>query len=224
MTKCDHGFTLSAEIKLKDMNSTDKRYILSSGGDQVGASGLAVYLWHGDLICSTKKDNVLWSTRHKLDVNAGEWHVYQVSWNKKDGFIVYLDGKVFMSHSIQLPNPAQPTVYPLYIANAPNSTYSSTQMDVRNLFTWSASRDSLIGQGCITEYSTVPQSSSTHFSKIFVTISTTPTTTPVQSTTSDTTNWTTLLMMSSNKPLVLISTDIIKNTSKSYLKVYLKDL
>ncbi|XP_061171667.1 uncharacterized protein LOC133181143 [Saccostrea echinata] len=149
MTKCDHGFTLSAEIKLKDMNSTDKRYILSSGGDQVGASGLALYLWHGDLYCSTKKDNYIWTAKQKLNIKAGEWHIYQVSWNKKDGFIVYLDGKVFMSHSIKLPNPDQPTVYPLYIANAPNSTYSSTQMDVRNLYTWSASRDSLIGQGCI---------------------------------------------------------------------------
>ncbi|XP_062591670.1 uncharacterized protein LOC134253173 [Saccostrea cucullata] len=116
MTKCDHGFTLSAEIKLKDMNSTDKRYIFSSGGDQVGASGLALYLWHGDLYCSTKKDNFIWTAKQKLDVKAGEWHIYQVSWNKKDGFIVYLDGKVFMSHSIKLPNPDQPSVYPLYIA------------------------------------------------------------------------------------------------------------
>lgn len=150
MTKCEHGFTLSAEIKLMDTNSTHKRYIFSSGGDQVGASGLALYLWHGELYCSTKKDNLIWTAKQKLNVSAGEWHTYQVSWNKKDGFIVYLDGKEFMSHSIKLPNPSQPTVYPLYIASAPNNTHSSTLMDVKNLFTWSASRDSLIGQGCIT--------------------------------------------------------------------------
>lgn len=150
MTKCEHGFTLSAEIKLMDLNSTDKRYIFSSGGDQVGASGLALYLWHGELYCSTKKDNFMWTAKQKLNVKVGEWHTYQVSWNKKDGFIVYLDGKEFMSHSIKLPNPDQPTVYPLYIASAPNHTFSSTAMEVKNLFTWSASRDSLIGQGCIT--------------------------------------------------------------------------
>lgn len=150
MTKCEHGFTLSAEIKLMDLNSTDKRYIFSSGGDQVGASGLALYLWHGELYCATKKDNFMWTAKQKLNVKVGEWHTYQVSWNKKDGFVVYLDGKEFMSHSIKLPNPDQPTVYPLYIASAPNHTYSSTAMEVRNLFTWSASRDSLIGQGCIT--------------------------------------------------------------------------
>lgn len=92
----------------------------------------------------------MWTAKQKLNVKVGEWHTYQVSWNKKDGFIVYLDGKEFMSHSIKLPNPDQPTVYPLYIASAPNHTFSSTAMEVKNLFTWSASRDSLIGQGCIT--------------------------------------------------------------------------
>ncbi|XP_071167716.1 uncharacterized protein [Mytilus edulis] len=155
MTKCESGFTLSLEIKWLDMNSTNKRYIFSSGGDKVNNSGLALYLWHGELYCAAKKDKTIWTAKSKLNVKAGDWHSYQVSWNKKDGFVVYLDGHIFMEHTIQLPNPAQPGTFPLLIATTPG--YSETSlMEVRNLYTWTASRDVLINNTCITEFPTVP--------------------------------------------------------------------
>ncbi|XP_052098806.1 uncharacterized protein LOC127733493 [Mytilus californianus] len=155
MTKCESGFTLSLEIKWLDINSTNKRYIFSSGGDKVNNSGLALYLWHGELYCSAKKDKTIWTAKAKLNVKAGEWHSYQVSWNKKDGFVVYLDGQVFMQHSIKYPNPAQPGTFPLLIATTPGYNETSL-MEVRNLYTWTASRDVLINHTCITEFPTMP--------------------------------------------------------------------
>ncbi|VDI09440.1 Hypothetical predicted protein, partial [Mytilus galloprovincialis] len=166
MTKCESGFTLSLEIKWLDINSTNKRYIFSSGGDKVNNSGLALYLWHGELYCSAKKDKTIWTAKSKLNVKAGEWHSYQVSWNKKDGFVVYLDGQTFMLHSIKLPNPAQPGTFPLLIATTPGYNETSL-MEVRNLYTWTASRDVLINHTCITEFPTVPPTTTAyHFTFI----------------------------------------------------------
>lgn len=149
MTKCESGFTLSLEIKWLDMNSTNKRYIFSSGGDKVNNSGLALYLWHGELYCAAKKDKVIWTAKAKLNVKVGEWHSYQVSWNKKDGFVVYLDGHIFMEHTIKYPNPPQSGTFPLLIATTPGYNETSL-MEVRNLYTWTASRDVLINNTCIT--------------------------------------------------------------------------
>lgn len=149
MTKCDSGFTLSLDIKWLNMNSTNKLYIFSSGGDKVNNSGIALYLWHGELYCSAKKDKAIWTAKQKLGVKPGEWHSFQVSWNKQNGFIVYLDGHFFMKNSIHLPNPAQNGVYPLLIATTPGHNDTSL-MEVRNLYTWTASRDILINHTCIT--------------------------------------------------------------------------
>lgn len=149
MTKCQNGFTLSLEIKWLDINSTNKRYVISSGADKVNNSGLAMYLWHGELYCAAKKDNIIWTAKEKLNVKEGDWHSYQISWNMKDGFKVFLDGHIFMEHSIKLPNPAQPGTFPLLIAGTPGYAETSL-MEVRNLYSWTASRDVLINNTCIT--------------------------------------------------------------------------
>jgi hypothetical protein len=70
--------------------------VFSSGGDKVNNSGIALYLWHGELYCSAKKDKAIWTAKQKLGVKPGEWHSFQVSWNKQNGFIVYLDGHFFI--------------------------------------------------------------------------------------------------------------------------------
>jgi hypothetical protein len=56
------------------------------------------------------------------------------------------DGHFFMKNSIHLPNPAQNGVYPLLIATTPGHNDTSL-MEVRNLYTWTASRDILIMYG-----------------------------------------------------------------------------
>jgi hypothetical protein len=45
-------------------------------------------------------DKAIWTAKQKLGVKPGEWHSFQVSWNKQNGFIVYLDGHFFMKNSI----------------------------------------------------------------------------------------------------------------------------
>lgn len=178
LTSCDNGFTLNVEIKFLNSTITDKQYIFSSGGDMVGTSGIALYLWKMELYCAVKWNKIIWTSKSKIHFNHTEWHTYQVSWNEADGFIVYVDGHLFMNHTIRLPNPNQPDVHSLLIAKGHGST-STTFLDIRNLFAWTASRDVLIHQHIIQEYTTVKATTvSTTSTKTTPTITKAPPTTP----------------------------------------------
>jgi len=148
LTTCDKGFTLNVEIKVYKVNTTDKNYIFSSGGDQVNSSGIALYLWKGELYCSTKWNKQIWTAKKILSVKDNEWHSYQVSWNEETGFLVYIEGILFMKNTIHLPNPVQDKTHPLLIAKGFGSDVT-TLMDIRNLYVWTASRDVLICENVI---------------------------------------------------------------------------
>ena len=150
LTTCDNGFTLSVELKfLTTISTNEKQYIFSSGGDIVNSSGIALYLWHGELYCSAKWNKQIWTAKKKLTFTHTDWHTYQVSWNIKNGFIVFVDGDKFMSHSVHLPNPIQQLIHSLLIGKG-FQTNVTTFMDIKNLFVWTASRDVLINQSIIT--------------------------------------------------------------------------
>ncbi|XP_060084593.1 uncharacterized protein LOC132563855 [Ylistrum balloti] len=154
LTTCDNGFTLSVEIKFLNSTITDKQYIFSSGGDQLNTSGIALYLWMGELYCAVKWNKFMWTSKLKIHFSHTEWHTYQVSWNEVDGFIVYIDGHLFMNHTIKLPNPTQPDIHSLLIAKGHGSSIT-TFIDIRNLYAWTASRDVLIHEHIIQDYTTV---------------------------------------------------------------------
>lgn len=146
---CDKGFTFQVEVKILEYSMINKTYIFSSGGDKLNSSGVALFLWNGELYCSTKRDNLIWAAKKNVTFDVTIWHKFQVSWNKNDGFIVYVDGVHFMTSLLRYPTAAQPNTHELLIANAFNAS-TTTKMEIKNLFTWTASRDVLITEGVIT--------------------------------------------------------------------------
>lgn len=149
ISKCQKGFTLKADIKflVQTVQST-RYYIFSSGGDQAGTTGIALYLDHNKLCSTARSRDKLWTTCKAYTFELQQWHTYQISWNPKDGYYVFVDGMLFMRPDLIIQLQLQTGIHPLLIGGS-FSTNITTFMTIKNLYTWTASREILIQQGVI---------------------------------------------------------------------------
>ena len=149
MADCHNGFTMRLEVKFTQIDVTKKTYIISSGGDKSGTSGTALYLQGNQLVFAVKQGIFHWTgacnvtTMIKLNV----WYNIEVSWSMK-GITAVINGHLVINETGGTPYPGTSVTNPVLIGKTEGANYTAYMM-IRNLFTWTTSREVLVSQGVI---------------------------------------------------------------------------
>ena len=149
ISACKNGFTMQLEVKFTHIDVTKKTYILSSGGDKSGTSGTALYLQGNQLVFAVKQGIFHWTGSCNVTslIKLNIWYNIQVSWSMK-GITVVIDGKLAIYETLGTPYPGTSVTHPVLIGKTEGANYTAYIM-IRNLFTWTTTREVLVSQGVI---------------------------------------------------------------------------
>ena len=147
---CTNGFTIKLEVKFTHIDVTKKTYILSSGGDKSGSSGTALYMQSNQLIFAVKQGVFHWvGTCNITDlIQLSAWYSIELSWSMKTGASVVINGKKVIEETTRKPYPGTAVTHPVLIGKTQGANYTAFML-VRNLFTWTASREILVSHGVV---------------------------------------------------------------------------
>ncbi|KAL3863376.1 hypothetical protein ACJMK2_005133 [Sinanodonta woodiana] len=150
LKNCTHGFTFKLEVNFLHINTTQHTYLLSSGGNVENTSGIAFYLSQGKLACAVKMNGTHWISNMAIQFNTENWYTFQISWTPLNGCTVLLD-RYRLNMTMQVISTSVTfKTHPVFIGSSHNVT-STAFMKVRNLYTWTANRETLISNGMITD-------------------------------------------------------------------------
>ena len=149
LSDCKNGFTMKLEVKFTHVDVTKKTYILSSGGDKSGTSGTALYLQSNQLIFAVKQGIFHWTGSCNVTslIKTNVWYSIEVSWSMK-GITVIINGNKVIDQTRGTPYPGTSVTHPVLIGKTEGANYTAYMM-VRNLFTWTASREILVSHGVV---------------------------------------------------------------------------
>ena len=149
MGSCKNGFTVKLEVKFTSIDVLQKTYVLSSGGYMSGTSGTALYLLGNQFVFAVKQGMFHWVGTCNITslIQTDVWYNIEVSWSMT-GIIVYLDGKKVIDETKGTPYPGTSVTHPVLIGKTEGSNYTAC-MHVRNLFSWTASREILVSHGVV---------------------------------------------------------------------------
>ena len=148
--KCSNGFTMKLEIKFTHIDTTQKTYIISSGGDKSGTSGTALYIQSNQLVFAVKQGTFHWvgTCNTTSLIHLSLWYHLELSWSFTAGASVVMNGKKVIEETIGKPYPGKSVTHPVLIGKTEGTNYTAF-MWVRNLFTWTASREILVSHGIL---------------------------------------------------------------------------
>ncbi|KAK3600843.1 hypothetical protein CHS0354_014207 [Potamilus streckersoni] len=185
LKNCTNGFTFNLEVNFLQINTTQHLYIFSSGGNVENTSGIAFYLNQNKLTCAVKMNGVHFMSSLDINFITDHWYTFQVSWTPLKGCTVLLDRYKLNMTMYTIHTAVTFVTHPVYIGSSHNVTYTA-HMKVRNLYTWTANRETLISNGTIKDEeltSTQSTVSTTTTRKTTEAIITIPTTKPSPTTT-----------------------------------------
>lgn len=147
---CNDGFTFKLEVLFTKLEPAKKIYILSSGGDVVGSSGMAIYTHSYQLIFGVKLGLNHWTGRYDMTgiIKENQWYKFEVSWNVTKGILVLIDGYEVIKTSYWTPSPVIAKTNPVLIGKTEGSNDTAC-IKVRDLFTWTTHREVLVDQGIV---------------------------------------------------------------------------
>jgi len=150
LSSCDKGFTFKLTLMFTDLNSAEKTYILSSGGDVAFNSGMGIYVHNYQLIYGVKKGFYHWVGSYNMSnsLKLNTWYNYEISWSLKSGVSVIIDGIEVIHVTAWSPSPGVEKTNPVLIGKTTGAN-TTTCMKIRDLFTWTASRDILVDHGVL---------------------------------------------------------------------------
>ncbi|KAL4231419.1 hypothetical protein ACF0H5_008996 [Mactra antiquata] len=170
----------------------EKTYIVSSGGDVAGSSGMAIYLHSNILIFGVKKGIFHWTGTYNMSgiVQENVWYKMEISWNQDKGIKVLIDGFIVILETKATPSPSNSNTHPVLIGKTEGSNYTSC-IKVRDLFTWTTHREILVDHGVLPAAQTSTMKPTTTVATTTPTTTTKATTTPTTTTKATTTPTTT---------------------------------
>ena len=150
LDNCKKGFTFKMQLQFTQIDTAEKTYILSSGGDVETASGMAIYIQSSQLIFGVKQSFFHWSGKYDLTgkLNLSQWYKYEISWSYEKGISVIIDGYQVINEPQWTPSPGIAKTNPVLIGKTADSNTTSC-MNVRDLFTWTIHREVLVDQGIL---------------------------------------------------------------------------
>jgi hypothetical protein len=141
---CNNGFTFTIDVNFGHL--LDNTYIVSSGGNLPGHSGITLYYTNKQLVYIVSTTTQKWTLVTKYEPVLHKWQHIEITWSKHLGVELLVDGHSLGSNSRPNGNSGGKVVN-LCIGCSHTSINVNVNIQITGIHTWTIDRTELVNAG-----------------------------------------------------------------------------